>query len=258
VPAEESDQLLRERWAGDEVLLGGWLTIPDGFGAQIMAHSGFDWLCVDLQHGLADHRDALAMIHAISAAGAAPIVRVPSLDDGAIGRALDGGARGVIVPMVNTRAAAEDAVAACRYAPAGRRSFGPTKARYQLGVDYYTRADDDVLCIVMVETTEALGNLDAIAGTTGVDAIFVGPSDLSISLGLPPGLDNDAAPFTMAIDSILSACRHHRVAPGIYADAATAPVRARQGFRMIAVANDSVVLANAAAAALDEVRRTIS
>ena len=253
-----SDQGLRARWASGEVLLGGWLTIPDAFSAEIVARAGFDWVCIDMQHGLADHRDAAAMIHAITYAGTIPIVRVPSLDDGAIGRALDTGARGVIVPMVNTRAAAEAAVAACRYAPVGRRSFGPTKARYSLGANYFDWANDDVLCIVMVETGEALGNLDAIAGTRGVDAIFVGPSDLGVSLGLGPGLDNAAATFTGAIDAILSACRHHRVAPAIYADASMAPTRLQQGFRMVAVANDSVLLSGAASSALTAVRETAS
>ena len=158
-----------------------------------MAHAGFDWLCIDMQHGSIDYQVALSMLQAISTTDTVPIVRVPWNEPGIIMKTLDAGAYGVIVPMVNSRAEAEAAVAACRYAPQGNRSYGPGRAVLYAGPDYFANANETVLCICMIETREAIERAEEIISTPGLDAIYIGPSDLSVSLGLPPASDHDGA-----------------------------------------------------------------
>lgn len=241
---------LREAWAHGRAALGAWLTIPSGFSAEIMAHAGFDWLCVDMQHGVIDYQQMVAMLQAVSTTDVTPLVRVPWNEPGIIGKTLDAGARGVIVPMVNSRAEAERAVWACRYAPAGGRSYGPLRANYYAGFDYYEHANDDVLCIVMIETRDAVAHVDEILSVGGIDAVYVGPADLSITLGLAPAPDHDAAIFTDALARILEACRVHAVVPGIAGNQKTAPKRVEQGFRLVEVASDARLLGMGAGDAL--------
>ena len=244
---------LKELWSQDKSALGGWLGIPSSSSAELMAHAGFDWLCIDMQHGSIDYQVALTMLQAISTTDTVPIVRVPWNEPGIIMKSLDAGAYGVIIPMVNTRAEAEAAVAACRYAPAGVRSYGPARAVLYAGLDYFPNANAAVLCIPMIETKEALANLDDIVGTPGVDAVFIGPSDLSVSLGLPPGYDNDAPSFVDGVAAVVAACKKHNVIPGVFAGtAAVARKRIQQGFRLVQVVDDGRTMVLGAAAALSE------
>jgi 4-hydroxy-2-oxoheptanedioate aldolase len=241
---------VREMWAARRAALGAWLMIPSAFSAEIIAHAGFDWVCVDMQHGVIDYSQMVAMLQAVSYTNVTPLVRVPWNEPGIIGKTLDAGARGVIVPMVNSRSDAEHAVQACRYAPAGTRSYGPVRANYSAGFDYFARANDDVLCIVMVETREAVAHVDDIVSVPGVDAVYVGPADLSVTLGLPPAADQDAASFNDALERILKACEQHGVEPGIAGNQNTAPKRVAQGFRLVEAAADAAVLASAVGQAL--------
>ena len=162
-------------WRDGGQAVGAWLSIPSGFTAETMAHQDFDWLCIDMQHGLIDYADAVAMLTAISTTDTIPFVRVPWNDPATIMKVLDAGAYGVVVPLVNTREEADRAVAACRYPPAGIRSAGPIRGRLYGGDDYLTGANDEIACIAMIETAEGLTNLDAIASTPGLDAIYKMP-----------------------------------------------------------------------------------
>jgi 4-hydroxy-2-oxoheptanedioate aldolase len=244
---------VREAWAADRAALGAWLTIASGFSAEIMAHAGFDWACVDMQHGVIDYAQMVVMLQAMSETPVTPLVRVPWNEPGIIGKSLDAGARGVIVPMVNSTEDAERAVRACRYAPVGSRSYGPLRANYSVGFDYYDGANADVLCIVMIETREAVADVDAILSVPGIDAVYIGPADLSITLGLPPAPDHDAPVFTDAIERILESCLAHGVVPGIAGNQRTAPKRVAQGFRLVEVASDARLLGLAAGEALEAV-----
>jgi 4-hydroxy-2-oxoheptanedioate aldolase len=244
---------VRAAWAADRAALGAWLTIPSGFAAEIMAHAGFDWACVDMQHGVIDYAQMVGMLQAMSETDVTPLVRVPWNEPGIIGKSLDAGARGVIVPMVNSVADAERAVRACRYAPVGARSYGPLRANLSVGPDYYEHANSDVLCIVMIETREAVADVDAILSVPGIDAVYVGPADLSITLGLAPAPDHDAPVFTDAIATILQSCLAHGVEPGIAGHQGTAPKRVAQGFRLVEVASDARLLGMAAGHALQAV-----
>lgn len=228
---------LREKWATDGETLGLWLSSPTPLTAELTARQPVDYVCLDTQHGIADHDLTVVTLQAIELAGGTPIVRVPWNEPGIIGRMLDAGAHGVIVPMVNTREQAEAVVRAVRYAPDGARSWGPAMAGMR-HPDNRAWAEAHVAAIPMIETAEALSNLDEILSTPGIDAVYVGPADLSISLGLEPR-NNDGDPvFDEALATIVAACGRHGVVPGVHGSGAVAARRREQGFRMITVASD--------------------
>src|SRR4051794_17527440 len=184
---------LREIWKTQGAAVNGWLAIANSFSAETMAHQGWDSLTIDLQHGVVDYQAMVTMLQALSTTATVPVVRVPWLEPGILMKTLDAGAYGVICPMVNTREDAQRLVACTRYAPRGMRSFGPVRALLYGGADYPQHADDTIVSFAMIETAQALDNLDAILSVEGLDAIYIGPSDLSLALGCPPVFD-DVAP----------------------------------------------------------------
>lgn len=253
-----SDATLKARLRAGEVLLGAWCMIPEPLTAEALARTGYDWVLVDMQHGCMDYETALNMIRAIDLGGAAPIVRAPWNDPGVIGRLLDAGALGVVIPMIQTAEEARRAVEASLYPPAGRRSFGPIRVGLRDGPAYFKTANDRVLVIPMIETREALAEVDEIARTPGVDALFVGPFDLSIALGLPPG-DNDGQPaFDQAITRIASAAQAAGVGLAVLSNTAVAPLRIQQGFQLVSVITDISALSAAARADLQAARQSIA
>jgi len=181
---------LRNRLAAGGPVFGTWSTLGGPLPAEILAQLGFDYVCVDLQHGLATLESAPPAIQGIAAAGSVPLVRVPGNEPWLIMRALDLGAFGVVVPLVSTSEEAERAARACRYPPAGNRSWGPVRTAPALGATAEER-NEHVLCIAMIETAEGVASLEAICGTPGIDAVYVGPSDLGLSHGLAPGAKLD-------------------------------------------------------------------
>jgi 4-hydroxy-2-oxoheptanedioate aldolase len=229
---------LRARWA-DGPALGAWMFLREPFVAEQAALAGYDYVCVDQQHGLAGATETAAMVQAMARTGATPLVRVAADEPHLIGRALDDGALGVIVPVVETAEQAARAVAACRYAPSGgRRSIGPIGATTRYGGRYVVEADAVVTCVPMVETVAGVEAVEEIAAVPGVDAIYVGPADLSLSLGLPPANAHDEPSFTAALDRVVAACREHGVVAGIQADPSLVPAWVERGFRMITVGYD--------------------
>ena len=239
---------IRDRWAAGDVTLGAWLSIPSSVSAEAAARQGFDYVCVDTQHGAVEYQTTVAMIQGIELAGGTPLARVPWNEPGIIGKMLDAGAHGVIVPMVNTVADAEAVVRACRYAPIGSRSYGPTMAAMRYP-DYPAWAEANIAVIPMIETVEAMQNLDAILAVPGIDAIYVGPADLSITLGQQPRMDNEGA-FEAARIKIAETCRRHGVVPGIHANAGLAAKHAAAGYQMITITGDAAAMSAGAAADL--------
>ena len=231
---------LGERWKAGEPTLGAWCTIPSTWTAEVAARSGHDWVCVDTQHGLIGYDVMLPMLQAISAGGVPSLVRVPWNEPGAIMKALDAGAGGVIVPMVNSAAEAQAAVAAMRYPPEGMRSMGPVRAR---DVDANWRRP---LCIVMIETVLAVEQADRILGVAGIDAVFVGPNDLAVSAGLDSSYEGRHPEHRRLIEAIATAARRAGVAAGIMCGS---PEVARQwhevGFVMLALQSDTRLLGDA-------------
>lgn len=242
---------IKRQWADGKPALNGWLGGPSPFNAEIMAHSGICSVTIDMQHGLIDFSDAVRMLTATKGLDVTRIVRVPSLDAAIIGKVLDVGADGVICPLVNTPAQAADLVAACRYPPDGRRSYGPFRAGLVHGPDYFDKARGRSLAFAMIETAEALENLNAIAATPGLDALFVGPADLSISLGHPPGFAPDADVVVKAIERIAQAAKDAGIHAGIFTGG---PDYARtvigQGYTFVTIAKDGIVLAAGTGAAV--------
>ncbi len=232
---------LRDLWRAGETTLGAWAGVPSSMVAEALARSGVHYVCCDNQHGLIDYQASVPMIQGIIVGGSNPIARAPWNEPGIVGKLLDAGAQGVIIPMVNSAEEAQAAVAACRYPPDGARSWGPSGAAPRLA-DYFAASREQVAAIVMVETVDALNNVDEIVNTPGVDAVYVGPADLSISLGLPPGNNDDAAEFTDALETIVAACKNAGVVAGIHSSGSLTPRRLEQGFTMITVTADTVAL----------------
>ncbi len=246
---------LREIWRSGGAVVNGWLAIASAFSAETMAHQGWDSLTLDLQHGVIDYADAVNMLAAISTTATVPLVRVPWLDPGMLMKVLDAGAYGVICPLVNTRADAERLVAATSYPPRGGRSYGPIRALLYAGADYGSQADAEIVRFAMIETREALDNLDDILATPGLDAVYIGPADLSLALGCTPRFDQDEAPVVAAIDHILSRARAHGVVAGIHNGSADYALRmVAKGFQFVTVGSDARFMAAGARAAVDRMK----
>lgn len=238
-------------WRDDRQTIGVWLSLANTHTAEIMGSLGFDWVCIDLQHGLLDYQDLTLMLPAISTGSATPLVRVPWNEPYEIMKALDAGAYGVIVPMVNNRAEAERAVAACRYPPDGQRSYGPIRAAVYGGNGYAAEANSQIACIVMIETAEGIENLEEIVGTPGLDGVYIGPSDLALALGLPPAGDNENPIHVETVSRIWSACQAQGVAAGIHTSSLKFTRRyLDQGFNFVTLGSDARFMARAAAAQL--------
>jgi 4-hydroxy-2-oxoheptanedioate aldolase len=184
---------LKARLRSGKACVNAWLAIPSGFSAEVVAQCGFDSVTVDMQHGVQDYQSMVQCFQAMDKHPITPMVRVPWNEPGIIGKVLDGGAWGVICPMVNTPAEAKALASACLYPPNGKRSNGPIRAgaAYGAASPYQSIANDEVLVVPMIETQEAIDNLDAILDVPGISGIYVGPSDLGFSLGMKPMLDRE-------------------------------------------------------------------
>jgi 4-hydroxy-2-oxoheptanedioate aldolase len=235
---------LRALWKSGGAAINGWLAIPNGFASEVMAHQGWDSLTIDVQHGVVDYQAMVQMLQAISTTDTVPLVRAPWLEPGILMKILDAGSYGVICPMVNTREDAQKLVAYTSYAPRGVRSFGPVRALYYGGADYPTHANDTIVRFAMIETAQALDNLDDILSVEGLDAIYIGPSDLSLSLGCTPTFDDLDPKAAQAVDHILERAKAHGVVAGIHngrADVALA--RIAKGFQFVTVSSDARLIA---------------
>ena len=251
------ENTLKTIWKRGEAVVNGWLSIPSAFSAEVMAHQGFDSLTVDMQHGVVDYQVAVTMLQAISTTPVIPLARVPWNDPARIMKILDAGVYGVICPMINTRAQAQALVAACKYAPRGYRSWGPVRASIYAGSDYGDHANDDLIVMPMIETAEAVKNIDEILSVPGVDAVYVGPSDLSLTLGCKPRLDQTDPPVVEAQQKIVEACKRHGVIAGIHNATATYALKMiAAGYQFVTLASDSRFLAAKAAEEAAVVRKT--
>jgi len=245
---------VQELWKNQKTAIGGWLSIPSGISTEIMSHQEWDVLTIDMQHALVSVSDMVSMITAISTTNVTPFVRVPWLEPGIIMKALDAGSFGVICPMINTREDAERFISYCRYAPQGTRSFGPGRAVLYAGNDYAMQANETILTLAMIETQKALDNLEEILKVEGLDAVFVGPSDLGLSLGYTPG--NHEEPVLLeAIEKILIKAKSNGKRAGIYT---LTPEYAKRmiklGFDYVVISSDARMLTAQASKTLTELR----
>jgi 4-hydroxy-2-oxoheptanedioate aldolase len=244
---------LARRLRAGETVYSGWCTLGSPIVAESVAREGFVAVALDAQHGLWDAASVPAGIAAVHHTGATPIVRVPLNDFGFVSRALDLGAEAIIAPMINSAADARVFASVAKYPPLGERSWGPTRAMSLQGMsiatDYLREANAGTLTLAMIETPRALANADAIAATPGIDALFVGPYDLSTSLSAGKAQDINAPEVDKAIDTICAAAVKAGKIPGIYCrDAERARAMTKRGFKFIAVGNDLGLVREGAAA----------
>jgi 4-hydroxy-2-oxoheptanedioate aldolase len=230
---------LKQLWEEGKTAINAWLTIPSAWTAETMAHIGFDAITIDMQ--------------------TVPLARVPWNEPVTIMRLLDAGVYGLVCPMVNSREEAESFVGACRYPPLGFRSYGPIRANVYAGDDYFDNANQTVITLAMIETARAMENLEEIVSTPGLDGVYVGTVDLSISMGLA-GLGNLNHPeLQNALNSIVTQIvKHNRIA-GIHANSPeNAAELSEQGFRLITPVNDTKLLRSAAKHVLEQTRKSVA
>jgi len=232
-------------WASGKAVVNGWLTIPSGFSAEVMAQCGFDSITVDMQHGVQDYQSMVHCFQAMQAHPVTPMVRIPWNEPGIIGKVLDAGAYGVICPMINTAEEAKNFVAACKYPPRGNRSNGPIRVGlYGESGSYQKTANDDTLCLPMLETRAAIENMESILDVEGIAGVYVGPSDLGFSYGYVPKLDRDEPEILRIYEKLVRECGRRGLHAGIHCSGAARAAKAIEiGFRLVTLATDSSLLA---------------
>jgi 4-hydroxy-2-oxoheptanedioate aldolase len=247
---------LREIWASGRPVLNGWLGVPSSHSAEVMSHVGFDSLTVDLQHGAIDYAGALPMFTAIATTAVVPLARPTALDPPQIMKLLDAGAYGIVCPMIDTPDDARRLVEACRYPPIGQRSFGPTRAAMAQGPNYSTEdANREVVVLGQVETPRSLANLDAILTTDGLDGVYVGPSDLTLSMGLGANGDSTDAGFIDALRHVVERSRAAGRHVGMHcANGPQARRMVEMGFDFVTVGSDTGLMTEAGRSRLALVR----
>jgi 4-hydroxy-2-oxoheptanedioate aldolase len=246
---------IRTIWKRGGAVINGWLGIPSSVAAENMAQAQWDGLTVDLQHGLVDYQAAVTMMQAISTVGTPTMCRVAWLEPGIIMKLLDAGAFGIVCPMINTRDECERFVGACRYPPRGYRSFGPVRAQWTYGADYFKNSNDSVITMAMIETKQAVENLEDILTVPGLDSIYIGPNDLAISYGYgPSGVPTDKEVLDK-IKYIVDTAKKHKIYAGIHTGSTKmAKEMIALGFQYVTLLADNAFLASAAKAAVQEMR----
>jgi 4-hydroxy-2-oxoheptanedioate aldolase len=241
-------------WDRDVPAFGGWLTSESESTLEMFGRLGYDYVGIDTQHTVLSEAQAAVLVRRLAGAAFAVVVRVPANLPAAIGRVLDAGADGIIVPMVSNPAEARAAVAACRYPPEGVRSFGPMRA--DLGLDLAAIAAR-ASCFVMIETSEGLANVEEICAVPGLAGVYIGPADLSIGLGLNPMLAFTTEQLREPVESILVACQRNGLVMGSHSlNGADAARWAGRGARFVSIGADSVMLATIAGRELAIARET--
>jgi len=245
---------VKELWHEGKAAVGTWLALGSPLVAEVIAHIGFDWVLIDTEHGTIDIETTQSIIQAMSATATVPIVRVAWNDPALIKRALDAGAYGLLIPMVNTREEATRAVQASRYPPVGIRSYGGPRVRLYGGVDYFEHANEEIAVIVQIEHIDAVSHIDEILSVEGIDAWFIGPQDLAASMGVKLGLDNPDPRHVEVVNKVLAAGKKHHIPGGILVGSPEAVnQRIAQGFQFIAISSDEGFLRSAASVAFNKI-----
>ena len=252
-------QTLRDCWAREKGAINDWCSIPSAVTAEMMSMNDFDSITIDMQHGLVDYTNAMPMMQVISATEVVPLARVNWNEPGQIMKILDAGCYGIICPMVSNRKEAERFVQACKYPPHGYRSFGPMRGLIYGGPDYGDHANDEILKMAMIETKEALENLDEIMSTPGLDGIYIGPADLSLAIGEKPGFDKGED--TKAYSEILRILEHakkNNIFAGIHNGSTDyAKKMIEKGFQFVTVGADSRFISAGAKNTVENLKGTV-
>jgi 4-hydroxy-2-oxoheptanedioate aldolase len=247
---------VKELWREGKVAVGTWMVLGSPLVAEILANLGFDWLVIDTEHGAIDIGTTASIIQAIRTTDTVPMVRVPWNDPALIKRALDAGAYGLVIPMVNSREEAIAAVQATRYPPLGIRSYGGPRARLYGGADYFAHANEEIALIVQIEHIDAVNHIDEILSVEGVDGYFIGPNDLAVSMGLGPGMEQPDPRHGEAINRVIESGKKHGVPGGIHVgNAEEVNTRIAQGCLFMGLGSDERHLRASASAEMDKVNK---
>ena len=226
-------------WNNNEACLNGWLSIPNSFTAEAMSKMGWDSITIDLQHGQNDYFSSISMLQAISASEVVPFARVPWNEPGIIMRMLDLGVMGIIAAMINSKKECEDFVSYCNYPPVGQRSFGPMRAQLVYGKDYYEHANSEVISLAMIETKEAVENIDSILSVPNLTGIYIGPGDMNSSYGLKPSFDVKDNPTYANIKMIVKKAKEKGKIAGIHNGTTSyAKEMMNIGYKFVTVSSD--------------------
>jgi 4-hydroxy-2-oxoheptanedioate aldolase len=247
---------VRDRWARHESAVSAWLAIGNTYVAEMAGWSGVDCVTVDLQHGMIDVQTMIGMLQAISSTPAAPFVRVPACDPTLLMKVLDCGAYGVICPMIESSAQTRLFIEATRYPPAGTRSFGPARGLLYGGSDYLNNADRSIVRLAMVETALGVTALEDICSVDGLDGVFVGPSDLGLSLGKGASIEPSDPAVTSAIGRCRAVAAKHGLHAGIFCSSGTvAASRSAEGFDFLVPNSDANLFKRTIAAEVNAARQ---
>lgn len=249
---------IRERLDAGGVTFGAWCGLSSTFTTELVARAGFDWICIDTQHGLIGFQELSAMLQVSNAVGTPALVRVASHQPSELMHALDAGAEGVIVPMVESAEQARELVGTCRYPPAGHRSWGPIRGAFGNPVPGIEAANRTIVVVLMIETVAGVENVDAIAAVPGVDVLLVGPSDIAVVHGLAADPDVRTPEHARLVRRVVDAADGHGIASGLVCGSMeTARHWAGQGMRMLNVGSELSWMASGARTQIEEARRTL-
>ncbi len=251
---------VKELWQAGKPVVTGWCGTPDPYTSEVMARAGFDALILDMQHGMGIGPDrAVIWLQIVGQTDTTPIVRVPWNDPVYIQWVLDAGAMGVIVPMINSIEDAKKAIGASKYPPIGYRSNGPNRARFYGAPDYFDHANEEVLCILMMETKEGIDSMEEIAKLPGVDGYYIGPTDLALSIGLPPRMDSKEPQHIAQVQRVIDTARAHGQHAGIHLTGPEEGIRRwKQGFNLNPICIDISMVASGVQRGIDEFKKGIA
>ena len=236
-------------------ILNGWLSIPNSFIAEAMSKMGWDSLTIDMQHGQNDYLSSISMLQAVSKSNIMPFVRVPWNEPGIIMKMLDLGAIGIISPMINSKKQCEDFVSYCYYPPVGQRSFGPMRAQLVYGSEYYKKANNEIFSFAMIETKQAVEQIDEILSVQNLSGIYVGPADMASSYGMGPKFDIKEDPVYSNIKLIAKKCKEKNLIAGIHTGSTSyAKEMIKIGYKFVTILSDFRIMTDKAQKIVDEMK----
>ena len=248
---------LIEKWKNGQPCINAWLSVPNAFTAEAFGKMGWDSITIDMQHGLNDYHTSISMVQALTNSQSVPFVRVPWNEPSIIMKTLDLGVMGIIAPMINTKQDCENFVSYCKYPPKGKRSFGPIRAQLVHGVDYFDNANSNILCFAMIETEEAVNNLDEILSVPNLTGVYIGPADMSINYGLKPKFDVKENPVYANIKLIAKKSKEYGKIAGIHNGTAKyAKEMIDVGFQLVTISSDFRAMTSGAQNIIDEMKQT--
>ncbi len=226
-------------WKNNEACINTWLSIPNSFTAEAVGKMGWDSITIDMQHGQSDYSTSISMLQSLSNSKSIPLVRVPWSEPGIITKMLDLGVMGIIAPMINTKKECENFVSYCQYPPLGKRSFGPLRAQMVYGSDYYEKANENIISLAMIETKEAIENIDDILSVPNLTGVYVGPGDMCSSYGLKPHFDVKEEPIFSNIKLIVKKAKENGKIAGIHNGSTSyAKEMIKLGYQFVTISSD--------------------